>query len=67
MVVSQRPACPGYLDQELATFEGSGDRTTPAFEANGYWGYEYASTDYGTVEMTVLDGNGEYARAAPSG
>ena len=55
----ERPSCPGYLDQELATFEGSGDLTTPAFEANGYWGYEYASTGYGTIKMTVLSGNGD--------
>lgn len=52
------PSCPGYLDQELANFEGGGDRTTPAFEASGYWGYEYASTGYGTIEMTVLDVDG---------
>lgn len=51
----ERPSCPGYLDQELATFRGGGDRTTPVFEASGYWGYEYASTGYGTIEMTVLD------------
>ena len=59
MVPPQRPSCPGYLDQELATFEGGGDLTTSAFEASGYWGYEYASTGYGTIEMTVLDGNGD--------
>lgn len=59
IVPPQRPSCPGNLDQELAAFEGGGDRTTPAFEANGYWGYEYASTGYGTIEMTVLDGKGD--------
>lgn len=59
----ERPSCPGHLDREVAAFEGGGTRTTPAFEVGGYWGYEYASTGYGTIEMTVLDVGG----AAPSG
>jgi hypothetical protein len=59
MAPPERPSCPEYLDHELATFEGGGDLTTPPFDANGYWGYEYASTGYGTVKMTVLNGNGD--------
>jgi hypothetical protein len=53
-----RPSCPEYLEEEVATFEGSGNRKTRAFEVRGYWGYEYAATGYGTVRMTVLDGEG---------
>ncbi len=64
----ERPSCPGYLDQELATFEGGGDLTTPAFEATGYWGYEYASAGYGTIKLTVLNGEGDapYGTDGPS-
>ena len=67
MAPSKLPSCPGYLDQELATFEGGGDLTTLAFKASGYWGYEYASTGYGTIEMTVLDvdGNAPFGTDGP--
>jgi hypothetical protein len=55
----ERPSCPEYLDEEVATFGGDGDRITRAFEVRGYWGYEYASTGYGTMRMTLLDEDGE--------
>jgi hypothetical protein len=54
-----RPSCPEYLDEEVATFEGGGARTTPAFEVSGYWGLEHASTGYGTIAFTVLDEDGD--------
>ncbi len=57
----ERPSCPGHLDKEVATFEGGGTRTTPAFEVGGYWGLEYASTGYGTIALTVVDEDGEAA------
>ena len=53
------PSCPGHLEKEIAAFEDGGDRRTSAFEVSGYWGYEYASTGYGTIEMTVLDEDGD--------
>jgi hypothetical protein len=55
----ERPSCPEYLDEEVATFGGGYDRITRAFEVRGYWGYEYASTGYGTMQMTLLDEDGE--------
>ena len=55
----ERPSCPGYLEEEVAALKGSGNRTTPAFEATEYWGYEYASTGYGTIKVTLLDGHGD--------
>lgn len=55
----ERPSCPAYLDEKVATFGGGGDRTTRAFEVSGYWGYEYASTGYGTMRITLLDESGE--------
>ena len=58
MASPELPSCPGYLDQELASFEGGGDLTTPTFESDGYWGFEYASTGYGNIRMTVLDDDG---------
>lgn len=54
-----RPSCPGYLEEEIAAFEGSGNHTTRAFVVSGNWGYGYASTGFGTIRMTVLDGEGE--------
>ncbi len=54
-----QPSCPEYLEEEVATFEGSGDRKTRAFEVSGSRGYEYASTGYGTIRMTVLGGEGD--------
>lgn len=55
----EQPSCPEYLNEEIAAFGGGGDRTTPAFETSGYWGYEYTSTGYGTIRMTLLDENGD--------
>ena len=53
------PSCPEYLDEKIATFEGSGNLTTRNFEVSGYWGYEYASTGYGNIGLTVVDGHGD--------
>lgn len=55
----ERPACPGHLGEEIAYFEGGGDMVTPEFEVEPMWGYEYASTGYGTIEMTLLDKDGD--------
>ena len=55
----EQPSCPEYLEEELAAFRGSGDQMTPAFEVSGYWGYEYASTGYGTIQITLLDEDGD--------
>ena len=65
----QRPSCPGYLDEEVAAFEGRGSRTTPAFEVSGYWGMENASTGYGTISWTVMDEEGDapYGTEGPFG
>jgi hypothetical protein len=54
-----QPSYPEYLEDEIAAFEGRGDRTTPAFEVTDYWGYEYASTGYGTMAITLLGEDGE--------
>lgn len=53
------PSCPEYLEEQIAAFEGRGDLTTLAFETTGYWGYEYASTGYGNIAMTLLDEEGD--------
>jgi hypothetical protein len=58
------PACPEYLEEEIAAFRGSGDRTTPAFEASGYWGYEYGSAGYSAFRITVLDEDGDVVYGA---
>jgi len=65
----QRPSCPGYLDQEVAAFEGRGSRITPAFDVSGYWGMENASTGYGTISWTVVDEEGDvpYGTDGPFG
>lgn len=50
--------------EEIAAFRGSGDRTTPAFESGGDWGYEFVSAGYGTFRMTVLDEDGDVVYGA---
>jgi hypothetical protein len=52
-------SAPPPLDEKIATFEGTGNRTTRAFEVSGCWGYEYASTGYGTIGLTVVDRDGD--------
>jgi len=66
--LSDEPSCPEYLDEVVAAFRGMGDRMTPPFEVSGYWGYEYASTGYGTIKMTLLDedGNAVYGGDEPA-
>lgn len=52
-------SCPEYLGNEIGTFYGPGDQTTPAFETTGDgWGYEFASSGPGSLTVTVLDGDG---------
>jgi hypothetical protein len=58
------PRCPEYLEEEIVAFRGSGDRTTLAFEASGYWGYEFGSAGYGTFRITVLDEDGDVVYGA---
>jgi hypothetical protein len=55
-------SCPDYLGDEVASFEGSGDRLSPGFEVEPRWGYEYNSWGYGALRMTVVDerGNASY-------
>jgi len=60
----QQPSCPEYLEEEIASLRGSDDRTSPAFETPGYWGYEYASTGYGTISVRVLAETGDVVHGA---
>jgi hypothetical protein len=60
----QRPSCPEYLEEELASLRGGGDRTSSAFETPGYWGYEYAATGYGTISIKVLAETGDVVHGA---
>ena len=59
IVPPELPSCPEYLGEEIASFGGGGDMVTPEFEVEPMWGYEYASTGYGTIEMTLLDKDGD--------
>jgi hypothetical protein len=52
-------SCPEYLGDEVASFEGSGDRLGPGFEVEPRWGYEYDSWGYGALRMTVVDERGK--------
>ena len=58
------PPCPDYLDKELASLRGSGDRRSSAFETPGYWGYEYDSTGYGTLGIRILAETGDVVYGA---
>ncbi len=57
--LADEPSCPRYLDEEIAALRGSGDRTSSAFKTPGYWGYEYASTGYGTMSIRILAETGD--------
>ena len=53
------PSCPDYLGEEIASIDGPGDKTTPAFETKGsMWGYQHASAGPGSLSVRVLDGDG---------
>ena len=58
------PPCPDYLDKELTSLRGSGDRRSSAFETPGYWGYEYDSTGYGTLGIRILAETGDVVYGA---
>jgi hypothetical protein len=64
MQMSEDPpiSCPRYMNEELGTFRGRGDQTTPVFETTGDWGYVYSASGPGVFAVEVLD---EHGRAIP--
>ena len=53
-------SCPDYLGEEIASVEGPGDQTTPAFQTKGsMWGYQHVSAGPGSLSVRVLDGDGK--------
>ena len=49
-------------EEELGSFQGPGDQTTPVFETTGDWSYVYSASGPGVFTVEVLD---EHGRAIP--
>jgi len=59
-------SCPDYLEEEIAAFDGTGNHwVTPSFEITGdQWGYQVNSVGFGSLNITVLDEDGNAVAGA---